>query len=988
MGQWLSSLFGGSPERDNPTLADIQARQEAEEAQKRAEKSAQDAKDLAQAIKDQADKDREQALARQEEADKAAARAAEETQRMKTQMEEAAKALRRAEELAQEATKAAKEEGEKLAREAKEERERSQKLREDAEKAIQAVKEEAERAQKVADEQRQEAEAGKALAEEVARAAADETKKAMEAKEDAEKRLKEGIQPVVTPSPEEVAAAKRRVQYKEDRFHFAIAGVSGSGKSSLVNAFRGLRSRDGGAAAVGVTETTMQMTRYADANPGNPYVWYDIPGAGTIKCRDWQYFNDQGLYVFDCIIVLFDNRFTMTDVAILVNARRFNIPTYIVRSKADQHIRNVMMDMGYDSEGDDEEDVERRNKLHKAARKQFIDRTRKSVKANLEDANLPDQRVYIVSNTTLLSLVLNKMPKKTIDEVEFLNDLINEAHTRRKASFNNESTLAVNPPEVVSSSGTYQMADEARARIDEEMRNLRGRRNALSPICRLPSEQLAAIFIHCALDHHCKSSHIPIKDIPGWVNLSYICRHWRNVALDCPILWTYHFVLSLRWTEELLARSKQASLKIRITFAASKPNSWWSNLMKRLVKHVKRIQELHLDFPDKCISHILSKLSSPAPRLQDLKISVNRGPSEWASVLFQGDTQALCTLRLSNCPVPWYLFKLSALTTLHLEQIPDRFRQSTEEFLATLNYMQDLKHLYLKDALTSAAGFLSSAAFSTSSKINLCYLSRLLILAPLSTVTALVSCVNIPGKTEVRLECTSEANSSLDDFTLLSSALARRFSISEDQALSCLTVRSLTVESSQFGRACLTFSALEHDCDSSITISDMEWGRNIPLKVVVYFDESRVGEDVVLSDMCCCMPLTGIETFWRKTLEHLQNLRYLKLSRGDMPDLASILSHSDLTIRGAVENRVGDAPSGHILVPRLEKLVLYRVDFASEEADSDSEAVVTRRRLFDALSTRYAPQGRLILIQCTVGVIDGLDMVHSWDGIISYEDIS
>ena len=177
--------------------------------------------------------------------------------------------------------------------------------------------------------------------------------------------------------------------------------------------------------------------------PENPYVWYDIPGAGTFKCRDWQYFNEQGLYVFDCIIVLFDNRFTMTDIAILVNARRFNIPTYIVRSKADQHIRNVMVDMGYDSEGDDEESVERRNKLHKAAREQFIESTRKSVKANLEDANLPDQRVYIVSNTTMLSIVMNKIPKKTIDEVDLLNDLVNEAYTRRRKVVARSSEIMV-----------------------------------------------------------------------------------------------------------------------------------------------------------------------------------------------------------------------------------------------------------------------------------------------------------------------------------------------------------------------------------------------------------------------------------------------------------------------------------------------------------------------------------------------------------------
>ena len=253
----------------------------------------------------------------------------------------------------------------------------------------------------------------------------------MEAKEEAERRWKEGIQPVVTPTAEELAATKQRIQYREDCFYFAVAGISGSGKSSLVNAFRGLRSRDAGSAAVGVTETTLQMTRYADANPENPYIWYEIPGAGALKCRDWQYFNDQGLYVFDCIIVLFDNRFTMTDIAILVNARRFSIPTYIVRSKADQHIRNLMIEKGYDSEGDDPEDIERHERSYDAARQQFIEETRRNVQANLENVNLPNQRVYIVCSTTLLTILLNKMPKKMIDEADLLNDLMNEAHRRR-----------------------------------------------------------------------------------------------------------------------------------------------------------------------------------------------------------------------------------------------------------------------------------------------------------------------------------------------------------------------------------------------------------------------------------------------------------------------------------------------------------------------------------------------------------------------------
>ncbi|KAG2069329.1 hypothetical protein BDR04DRAFT_1156891 [Suillus decipiens] len=119
----------------------------------------------------------------------------------------------------------------------------------------------------------------------------------------------------------------------------------------------------------------------------------------------------------------------MTDIAILTNCKRFKIPTYIVRSKADQHIRNIMKDMGYDSDDDESED--QKKKLYQDARQQFIRQTRQSVKDNLENANMPDQRVYIVSNEPMLGVVKEKRPKKIIDEIELLNDLVGEAQIRR-----------------------------------------------------------------------------------------------------------------------------------------------------------------------------------------------------------------------------------------------------------------------------------------------------------------------------------------------------------------------------------------------------------------------------------------------------------------------------------------------------------------------------------------------------------------------------
>ncbi|KAI6152518.1 interferon-inducible GTPase-domain-containing protein [Pisolithus tinctorius] len=260
---------------------------------------------------------------------------------------------------------------------------------------------------------------------------------------EAELRWKKGIRPVVTPSLEELKKAKERIQYQEGFFHFAVTGVAGSGKSSLVNAFRGLRNRDAGAAATGVTETTLEIARYSDPNHNHQLLWFDIPGAGTLKVPDWQYFNEHGLYVFDCIIVLFDARFTMTDIAILSSARRFNIPAYIVRSKADQNIRNIMRDMGYDSDEDEEDSPGRRNKLYKAARKQYIEKTRESVKINLENANLPDQRVYLVSNDTMLSCTTTqRLPKKVIDEIELLTDIYTQVVSRRSLPREDDGLLS------------------------------------------------------------------------------------------------------------------------------------------------------------------------------------------------------------------------------------------------------------------------------------------------------------------------------------------------------------------------------------------------------------------------------------------------------------------------------------------------------------------------------------------------------------------
>ncbi|KAG2368927.1 interferon-inducible GTPase-domain-containing protein [Suillus spraguei] len=420
---------GSRPEKPNPSIEEIKARQKAEAAAAQAKKDVEAARERIAELNRLHQRMREEATAAEQAAFQAAEAARAQAQRERETMAEAERAANEARLLAEAAARTASAEAQQRAAEAEEERKRTAAVQEQAKRDVQAAQEQAKKLQEVADEEKKKATAAQEAANLSKKVAEEQVKAANAAKEEAERKLKEGIQPVVTPTPKEVRTAKQRVQYREDLFHFAVVGVAGGGKSSLINAFCGLRNNDAGAAATGIIETTLAIARIPHPNAEYPLVWYDIPGAGTLKVPDWQYFNAQGLYVFDGIIILFDNRFTMTDIAILINCRRFKIPTYIVRSKADQHISNIMTDMGYDS--NDDEDEGQKKRLYQAARQQFIQQTRQSVNNNLENANIPDQRVYILSNKTMIGVVKRKQAKNVIDEIELLNDLIQEAQTRR-----------------------------------------------------------------------------------------------------------------------------------------------------------------------------------------------------------------------------------------------------------------------------------------------------------------------------------------------------------------------------------------------------------------------------------------------------------------------------------------------------------------------------------------------------------------------------
>lgn len=253
--------------------------------------------------------------------------------------------------------------------------------------------------------------------------------KALQAQREVETKWRRGLRPIELPSREQFEAIKQRY-YREGKFHVAITGISGTGKSSLINAFRGVWDGEDGAASTDYVESTSVVTSYPDPNAAKPFIWFDVPGSGTLACSDWTYFNDQGLYIFDAIIVLFNDRFTATDVAILKNAERYKIPAYIVRSKSDVHIKNLVKRKRRRA-GANVDSFQLLNE----ARQEFVAKSQESVKVNLmrNDPPLRLQKMYAVSRDTLTLIVRGEPLEDSLvlDELELLREIRQNAYSRR-----------------------------------------------------------------------------------------------------------------------------------------------------------------------------------------------------------------------------------------------------------------------------------------------------------------------------------------------------------------------------------------------------------------------------------------------------------------------------------------------------------------------------------------------------------------------------
>ncbi|XP_052405811.1 interferon-inducible GTPase 5-like [Carassius gibelio] len=196
----------------------------------------------------------------------------------------------------------------------------------------------------------------------------------------------------------EKATAKAKIkfdQFMNVSLNIAVTGKTGSGKSSFVNALRGLQDDDDGAAPTGTTETTKVPTMYEHPGMPNLKIW-DLPGIGSPNFKAKKYLKDVNFNTYDFFIVLNSERFMENDIMLAKEIRKRKKSFYFVRSKIDNDMSSEKKKKGFDEQ-------------------KILSKIREDCQKNLKE--LGDPKVFLIASHDLVKYDFESLQNTLEDEL-------------------------------------------------------------------------------------------------------------------------------------------------------------------------------------------------------------------------------------------------------------------------------------------------------------------------------------------------------------------------------------------------------------------------------------------------------------------------------------------------------------------------------------------------------------------------------------------
>ena len=177
------------------------------------------------------------------------------------------------------------------------------------------------------------------------------------------------------------------------------------------------------------------------------------------------------------------------------------------------------------------------------------------------------------------------------------------------------------------------------------------------------------------------------------IRATRVCKRWRAVALEDPLLWTIFPAHNVSCVTACLARSKDGP--ISLTLAAIMPPT----MELVLARITRRIRSLYVAIPEaEDIKTLLKRLSRPAPLLEELHIAYladsdprrGRDPIEVRSFpLFGSQVPSLLSLTLNGVVFPFNL--PDTLSHLDYSIESEVYLEEILPVLAELRLLESLK---------------------------------------------------------------------------------------------------------------------------------------------------------------------------------------------------------------------------------------------------------------------------------------------------------